>query len=100
MSNTLCVLPWMHLASHPNGGVSLCCRSNHTHAISWAKKGDSNSLAQFDNSSLDEIINSKKFIEVRQAMINGERPVECEGCFQYHYLHRASNPHIRPGVRH
>jgi MoaA/NifB/PqqE/SkfB family radical SAM enzyme len=72
----------MHLASHPNGGVSLCCRSNHTHAISWAKKGDSASLAQFDNSSLDEIINSKKFIEVRQAMINGERPVECEGCWR------------------
>jgi hypothetical protein len=81
-SDTLCVLPWMHLASHPNGGVSLCCRSNHTNAISWAKKGDSNSLALFDNSSLDEVINSKKFIQVRQEMIEGKRPVECEGCWR------------------
>jgi len=82
MSDTLCVLPWMHLATHPNGGCSLCCRSNHNNAISWAKKDDSQSLALLDDSSLDNIINSKKFIEVRQAMIDGKRPVECEGCWR------------------
>jgi len=82
MSDTLCVLPWMHLATHPNGGCSLCCRSNHNEAISWAKKGDTQSLALLDNSSLDDVINSKKFIEVRQAMIDGKRPVECEGCWR------------------
>jgi len=81
MSDTLCVLPWMHLATHPNGGCSLCCRSNHTNAVSWAKLADSNSLATFDNANIDQIINSKKFIEVRQAMIDGKRPVECEGCW-------------------
>lgn len=81
MSETLCVLPWMHLATHPNGGCSLCCRSNHTNAVSWAKLYDSNSLATFDNANIDQIINSKKFIEVRQAMIDGKRPVECEGCW-------------------
>ena len=82
MSNTLCVLPWMHLATHPNGGCSLCCRSNHNNAISWAKKDNSESLALLDDSSLLEIINSKKFIEVRQSMIDGKRPVECEGCWR------------------
>jgi len=82
MSDTLCVLPWMHLATHPNGGCSLCCRSNHTNAVSWAKLYDSNSLATFDNANIDQIINSKKFIEVRQAMIDGKRPVECEGCWR------------------
>lgn len=82
MSNTLCVLPWMHLATHPNGGCSLCCRSNHTNAISWAKMENSSSLATFDNANIDQIINSKKFVEVRQAMIYGERPIECEGCWR------------------
>lgn len=82
MSNTLCVLPWMHLATHPNGGCSLCCRSNHNNAISWAKKDNSESLALLDDSSLLDIINSKKFIEVRQSMIDGKRPVECEGCWR------------------
>lgn len=81
-SDTLCVLPWMHLASHPNGGCSLCCRSNHNNAISWAKKQDTNNLVKLSESSLNDIINSKKFIEVRQAMLNGERPIECEGCWK------------------
>ena len=81
MSDTLCVLPWMHLATHPNGGASLCCRSNHTHAISWAKKSDSQNLVMLDNDSIEEIMNSDKFIQVRQAMIDGKRPVECEGCW-------------------
>jgi len=81
MSNTLCVLPWMHLATHPNGGASLCCRSNHTNAISWAKKDDTQSLVMLDNDNVTDIMNSKKFIEVRQAMIDGKRPIECEGCW-------------------
>jgi len=81
MSNTLCVLPWMHLATHPNGGASLCCRSNHNDAISWAKKSDSQSLVMLDNDSVSDIMNSDKFVEVRQKMINGERPIECEGCW-------------------
>lgn len=81
MSKTLCVLPWMHLATHPNGGASLCCRSNHTDAISWAKKTGSQSLVSLDNDNISDIMNSEKFIEVRQKMLNGERPIECEGCW-------------------
>jgi len=82
MSKTLCVLPWMHLATHPNGGASLCCRSNHTDAVSWAKKPSTNSLVTLDNDSLDDVINSDKFIKVRQDMIEGRRPIECEGCWR------------------
>ena len=81
MSKTLCVLPWMHLASHPNGGSSLCCRSNHVKALSWAKL-ENDTLATFDTSTIPQIINSNKFVEVRQAMIDGNRPVECEGCWR------------------
>jgi uncharacterized Fe-S cluster-containing radical SAM superfamily protein len=72
----------MHLATHPNGGASLCCRSNHTNAISWAKKTDTNSLVTLDNDTIDDIMNSNAFIKVRQDMIDGRRPIECEGCWQ------------------
>jgi uncharacterized Fe-S cluster-containing radical SAM superfamily protein len=82
MSKTLCVLPWMHLASHPNGGQSLCCRSNHVDAVSWAMKTGSTELQTFDNTPLKTIANSETFVRVRQAMLNGERPVECEGCWK------------------
>jgi MoaA/NifB/PqqE/SkfB family radical SAM enzyme len=80
MSETFCVLPWIHLATHPNGGVSLCCRSNHTNAISWAKD-QKNDLMTLDNSNLDDIVNCKTFTRVRGQMIDGEQPIECEGCW-------------------
>lgn len=78
----MCVLPWMHLASHPNGGVSLCCRSNHTNAVSWAKDSGTTNLLTLSNASISEIMNSETFIRVRQSMIDGARPIECEGCWR------------------
>lgn len=82
MSPSFCVLPWMHLATHPNGGVSLCCRSNHTNAISWAHKKDSKSLMLLDNENLIDVFNSHTFTHVREQMLKGNRPLECEGCWQ------------------
>ena len=81
MSKTLCVLPWMHLASHPNGGQSLCCRSNHKDAVSWAMQPGSTMLQTFDNAPLTTMANSETFVRVREAMLRGEQPVECEGCW-------------------
>lgn len=81
LSNSFCVLPWIHLATHPNGGASLCCRSNHTNAVSWAKKSNTQNLILLDDDSISDIMNSEKFIEVREKMLNGERPIECEGCW-------------------
>ena len=81
-SRSFCVLPWIHLATHPNGGVSLCCRSNHTNAISWAKKSNSSDLMLLEDTDIKEIINSDTLIRVRQSMIDGNRPNECEGCWR------------------
>lgn len=80
MSKTFCILPWIHLATHPNGGASLCCRSNHTNAVSWAKD-KKNNLMTLENSHVDEIVNSETFVRVRTQMLNGEQPIECEGCW-------------------
>lgn len=82
MKDTRCVLPWMHLASHPNGGVSLCCRSNHTDAVSWAMKPNTTQLQTFDDTPILEIANSETFVRVRQAMLDGKEPIECEGCWK------------------
>ena len=77
---TFCVLPWIHLSTHPNGGSSLCCRSNHTDAISWAKDATGN-LLTLNNCKLSDIYNSDKFCEVREKMMSGIKPIECEGCW-------------------
>lgn len=72
----------MHLATHPNGGVSLCCRSNHVRAASWAKQPGSVELQTLDDATLANIANSETFVAVREAMLSGQRPTECEGCWQ------------------
>lgn len=81
-SKTLCVLPWMHLATHPSGGTSLCCRSNHKDAVSWAMQPGTTLMMTLEDFKLRDQLNSETFVRVRQAMINGERPVECEGCWR------------------
>lgn len=82
MSPSFCVLPWIHLATHPNGGVSLCCRSNHAQAISWARVPETGDLMTLEKHNLLDIANSDTFKLVRKEMLSGNRPVHCEGCWQ------------------
>jgi len=79
-----CVLPWIHLATHPIGTVTPCC-------ITDMKDGVSTAAADFDDKyhlflskdSLESIANSKKFKQVRKQMLNGEQPHVCRNCYKY-----------------
>jgi hypothetical protein len=37
-SDTFCVLPWIHLATRPNGDVRVCCTANASGAGSTDEK--------------------------------------------------------------
>jgi len=89
MSNTYCPLPWVHLATHPMGHVTLCCESDMTNNASTARdiietidgkhiNGDIKYLAK---DTLIGITNSDYFNNVRKQMIAGEEPVACTRCF-------------------
>jgi len=86
MSNTLCALPWIHLATRPNGDVRLCCTANASGAgdvdekvIGLVKKnGVSLNLR---NNSLEEIWNSDQMKQTRLTMLRGEVPDSCKKCF-------------------
>lgn len=86
MSNTLCALPWIHLATRPNGDVRLCCTANASGAgdvdekvIGLVKKnGVSLNLR---NNSLEEIWNGDQMKQTRLAMLRGEVPDSCKKCF-------------------
>ena len=75
------MLPWIHAVIRPSGGISLCCRSKHEDAASWAKGSDGQMLT-VNSSPIDMMTNSDKFIEVREKMLSDSKPVECEGCWQ------------------
>jgi hypothetical protein len=80
----ICVLPWIHLATHPIGTVTPCCITDMTNGISTAAKYDNDDMHLFlSKNSLDEISNSKKFNELRKKMLNGEYSNICSKCYNY-----------------
>ena len=84
MSNTYCSLPWIHLASHPAGGVTLCCISDHSASKNRARNflKDSAQYLELNTDSIESIMNSDYFKEVRLQMLNDEVPVACKRCFE------------------
>jgi organic radical activating enzyme len=85
MSNnteSLCVLPWIHLATHPIGTVTPCCITDMTNNISTAIDENGNQLF-LSKDKLDDITNSNRFNQVRREMLNGEQPNMCRNCYHY-----------------
>jgi hypothetical protein len=82
MSNTFCVLPWLHLATHPHGGVTLCCVSNHDDDQNRARNfGPVGQTLNIPSAKIDAILNSDYFREVRLQMLSGVVPAACQRCF-------------------
>jgi len=79
---SFCVLPWIHLATHPIGTVTPCCVTDMTNGVSTAANDDGHHLF-LSKDSLEDISNSTKFKEVRKQMLNGEFPSVCEKCYKY-----------------
>ncbi len=67
-SKTMCILPFVHVATKTDGSVKLCCRSN--------------TIGNINNSPLSSIWNNDQYKEIRRKVLNDERPVECEACWR------------------
>lgn len=80
MDNTSCCLPFMHIATHPNGAVSLCCQADMTNPNSFARTN--NEMLFLGKSTMDEIRNSDSFKQVRLNMIAGIEPEACHRCYE------------------
>jgi len=80
MSKTLCALPWTHLASNPDGSIMPCC-------YYYRYKKD---FGNIDETDFKELYNGPLFNELRQKLMNGEKPEECSKCFGREALGRGS----------
>lgn len=78
---SFCVLPFIHLATHPIGTVTPCCITDMENDVSTAKKDGLNMFLNKDD--LMDIANSDNFKTIRKKMINGEFPSECKTCYFY-----------------
>jgi sulfatase maturation enzyme AslB (radical SAM superfamily) len=83
---TFCVLPWIHLATRPNGDMRLCCTANasgagENHTVGLIKNNDG-SHANFGKVTPMEAWNSDFMKNVRTTMLAGNIPASCTGCFK------------------
>ena len=75
INDRVCALPFLHLATHPNGNVSLCCISDHKNCASHAKNG--NKILTLNESQVDDVFNSETFRTARLEMLQGKEPAAC-----------------------
>jgi len=86
MADTFCVLPWIHIATRPNGDVRLCCTANASGAgevdekvIGLVKKDGIN--LNLRDHTIEEIWNSDQMKQTRLMMLEGKIPDSCKKCF-------------------
>jgi MoaA/NifB/PqqE/SkfB family radical SAM enzyme len=75
-SPTFCTLPWIHLASNPNGRVKICCMSDED------LKKENGDLFNLAKDSIDSIWNCDQIKDARQRMLNGEKVSACKSCYR------------------
>ena len=87
-NKTFCVLPWIHLATHPMGHVTLCCEADMTNHASSSKDtkesivgADQQEIKFLGKDTIKEIHDSDYFKRVRKQMLNGEMPEACMRCY-------------------
>ena len=86
-SSTFCILPWIHLATRPNGDARLCCVTNasgaHTgdYAVGLVKK-ENGEPANFGKETLLSAFNNEYMRDVRKTMLEGKIPASCTKCFE------------------
>lgn len=91
-SETFCILPWIHLSTRPDGSMRVCCSANASSVgptndkvhggqvgIIKTKDGKPNNLNVSDFLSS---WNSPYMKNVRNQMLNGEKPPSCMKCYR------------------
>ena len=85
-SSTFCPLPWIHLATRPNGEVRVCCTANASGAGMTDNKGaglvtQDGVNMNLSTSTLEQVWNSDYMKATRLSMLNGQIPTSCTKCF-------------------
>lgn len=92
ISDTFCILPWVHLSTRPDGSMRVCCTAN---ASSVGPTNDKEHGGQVgilkDNEGRPNNLNVTDFLtawnsdymkNIRKQMMNGEKPPSCLKCYR------------------
>lgn len=86
-SPSFCVLPWIHLATRPNGDMRICCVANASGADSGEYdvglvKMEDGEPANFSHNLPTQVFNNDYMKSVRKTMLEGKVPASCVKCFK------------------
>lgn len=75
MNQSYCVLPWLGISVDPDGSVKPCCVSSDV------IKKDDGTPYNLGKDTIDDIYNSKDFINMRESMLAGDKIPTCDVCY-------------------
>lgn len=86
LSKTFCPLPWIHIATRPNGDVRVCCTANASGAGAEDDKSaglikQDGTIMNLRDHTIEQVWNSKFIRNVRLTMLDGQIPLSCTKCF-------------------
>jgi sulfatase maturation enzyme AslB (radical SAM superfamily) len=85
-SQSFCVLPWIHVATRPNGDMRVCCVANASgadtgdYSVGLVKK-ENGQPANFGKDLPDEAFNNDYMKSIRKTMLEGAVPASCKKCY-------------------
>jgi hypothetical protein len=92
ISETFCILPWIHLSTRPDGSMRVCCTANASSVgpTNDKKYGGQVGILKTDDGKPNNLNvtdfqtawNSNYMKNVRKQMLNGEKPPSCMKCFK------------------
>ena len=95
-SETFCILPWVHLSTRPDGSMRVCCTANASSVgptndkehggMVGVLKDDMGRPNNLNITDFESSWNSTYMRNVRQQMLNGEKPPSCIKSVSYTHL--------------
>ena len=75
-SSTICPLPWIHVTTSPMGAFRPCCNTQ----LKLQHQGKRVDMR--DGETFESVLHGPAMTELRQQMLDGERPSVCEPCYE------------------
>jgi radical SAM protein with 4Fe4S-binding SPASM domain len=70
-TDSICVLPWIHVYVNPQGDVGPCCNFNEKYPI-----------GSLSSNNLNDIVNGLPMRTLRLEMLAGQQPESCSSCWK------------------
>lgn len=80
MSDNFCVIPWVGLASKPNGTARICCLM-HQYGNGGVAEDSNGKPLNFRNASFNDIYNSQIYKDVRLSILEDKQHELCKTCW-------------------